>query len=120
MSHLFQFLAQTLPKQVAIELTSIIHTLPVSTADCERGLSTMKIIATKTRNRLLVKTISNMLFLSLVGPPQAKFEPAKNVKEWLNCHRNVDDMRGSKVVENTDMETDICTFGLCCELSRNM
>ena len=59
------------------QLKSIIHTLPVSTADCERGFSTMNVIATKTRNRLLVKTINNLLFLSLVGPPQAKLEPAK-------------------------------------------
>ena len=43
----------------------------------------MNVIATKTRNRLLVKTISNMLFLSLVGPPQAKFEPA------TTCHLQV-------------------------------
>ena len=47
------------------------------------------------------KTISNLLFLSLVGPPQAKFEPAKYVKEWLNCHINADDKRGTKVAENT-------------------
>ena len=62
----------------------------------------MNVIATKTRNRLLVKRISNMLFLSLVGPPQAEFEPAKYVKEWHNCHRNADDMMGIKVAENTD------------------
>ena len=61
----------------------------------------MIVIAAKTRNRLLVETISSMLVLSLVGPPQAKFEPAKYVKELLNCHRNAGDMRGSKVAENT-------------------
>ena len=54
----------------------------------------MNVIATKRRNRLLVKTISNMLFFSLVGQPQAKFEPAKYVKGWLNCHRNADDNDG--------------------------
>ena len=37
----------------------------------------MNIIATKTRNWLLVKRISNLLFLSLVGTPQAKFESAR-------------------------------------------
>ena len=37
------------------------------------------------------------MFLSLVGPPQEKFKPAKYyVKEWLNCHRTADDMRGKK------------------------
>ena len=37
------------------------------------------------RNRLLVKTISNLLVLSLVSPPRAQFEPAKYVKEWRNA-----------------------------------
>ena len=45
-------------------------------SDCERVFSSMNVIATKTRNRLLVKTISNLLFFRLVGPPQAEFEPA--------------------------------------------
>ena len=37
--------------------------------------------------RVLVKTISNMLFLSLVGPPQAKFEPARacRLQVSLSC-----------------------------------
>ena len=32
------------------QLKSIVHALPLSTADCERGFSTMNVIATKTRN----------------------------------------------------------------------
>ena len=71
----------------------------MSTAVGERGLSTISVIATKSGNRLHVKTISTMFFLSLVRPPQAKFEPAKHVREWLDCRRNGDDMRGRKVVE---------------------
>ena len=62
------------------------ESLPVSTAVCERGLSTINVIATKSGNRLLVKTISNLFFLSLVCPPQAKFEPAKPVREWHHHH----------------------------------
>ena len=75
------------------------ESLPVSTAVCERGLSTINVIATKTGNQLLVKTISNLFFLSLVCPTQAKFEPAKHIRECLDCRRNGDDMRGRKVVE---------------------
>ena len=52
-------------------LKSIIHTLPVSTADCDRGFSTMNVIATKCINRLLVETVTNLLFLSLLGSPQS-------------------------------------------------
>ena len=75
------------------------ESLPLLTAVYERGLSTINIIATKSGNRLLVKRISNLFFLSLVYPPQAKFEPAKHVKEWLDCRRNGDDIRGRKIVE---------------------
>ena len=84
-------------------LKSIIHTLPVSTADCEHRFSTMNVIATKCRNRLLVETVSNLLFLNLVGPPQSKFESAKYVKEWLKCHRNADDNRTRKVSDCSDV-----------------
>ena len=56
------------------QLKSIIHTLPLSTADCERGFSTMNVIATTTRNSQNNQQ-SDVLYL--VGPPQVKFEPAK-------------------------------------------
>ena len=45
------------------------ESLPVSTAVCERGLSTINVIVIKSGNRPLVKAISNMFFLSLVRVP---------------------------------------------------
>ena len=62
----------------------------------------MNVIAIKCRNRLLVETVSNLLFLSLVGPPQSKVEPAKYVKEWPKCRRNVDGNRTRKVSDCSD------------------
>ena len=62
----------------------------------------MNAIATKCRNRRPVETVSNLLFLSLVGPLQSKVEPDKYVKEWLKCHRNVDDNRTRKVSDYSD------------------
>ena len=61
----------------------------------------MNVTASKTiKEPAACQNNQQSVFFSLVGPPQAKFEPAKYVKEWLNCHRNADDMRGSKVAEN--------------------
>ena len=102
------------PREILL-LKSTIHTLPVSTGDCERGFSTMNVIATKCRNRLLVETVSNLLFLSLVGSPQSKCQPSKYVKEWLKCHRNVDDNRTKKVSDCSDAN-DMRMFCQFCEL----
>jgi hypothetical protein len=80
------------------KLLSIIATYPVTSADCERGFSTMNDICTKTRNSLDIENVSDLLFLSLVGPPVAMFDPEDYVKEWLKRnHRSADDNRSRKV-----------------------
>lgn len=82
------------------QLKSIVHTLPVSTADCERGFSAMNNIATKLRNRLLVDNVSNLMFISLVGPPLSQFQPEKYVADWVKTHRNADDTRSKRATED--------------------
>jgi len=49
-------------------LVGAVHTLPVSTAECERGFSTMNIICMPLTTRLTVKHISVLLFISINGP----------------------------------------------------
>lgn len=76
-----------------VKLKSVVNTLPVSSADCERGFSSMNLICTDLRNRLTVSHISNLMFISLVGPPVSKFKPEAYVKQWLKGHRTADDPR---------------------------
>lgn len=82
--------------QVPLKITrlqSIVNTLPISSADCERGFSCMNVICNKVRNTLTVKHTSNLMLISLVGPPVCAFKPECYVKMWLKSHRSAEDTR---------------------------
>jgi hypothetical protein len=64
-----------------------IESLPVSTAECERGFSRMNIICTPLRSSLSVNHMASLMFLSLVGPPLHLFKPNLYVKSWLSLGR---------------------------------
>ena len=64
-------------------LRTAINTLIVSTAECERSFSSMNIILSSLRNSLLVKTVSSLMFISLVGPPITHFDPKAYVIKWF-------------------------------------
>lgn len=64
-------------------LVGAVHTLPVSTAECERGFSQMNIICTPLRTCLAVENISTLLFIAIVGPPLNLWQPLPYVKSWL-------------------------------------
>ena len=68
----------------------ILNTLSVSSADCERGFSTMNVVCSDLRNALTVQHISNLMLMSLVGPPVSKFKPKLYVERWLLSHRHAD------------------------------
>lgn len=57
--------------------------IPVSTAECERSFSVMNTIATPKRNRLSVKNMSNLMFVSIMGPSLKDFNPTPYAKSWL-------------------------------------
>ena len=57
------------------KLHTCIKTLPCSTSECERGFSLMNIISTDLRSTILVKNLSSLMFVSLVGPPVHLWQP---------------------------------------------
>ena len=76
------------------KLRQIVNTIPVTSADCERGFSSMNNLITPSRNRLTLVHASNLMFVKLVGPPLDKFHPMKYVKPWLReNHRSATDTR---------------------------
>jgi Domain of unknown function (DUF4371) len=75
------------------QLLAAIATLPISTAECERGFSRMNIICTPLRSRLSVAHMSSLIFISSVGPPVNKFMPASYVRSWF--------AKGRRVAEST-------------------
>ena len=56
-----------------------VESIPVSTAECERGFSLMNNMTTQKRNCLDLKNASHLMFISLVGPPMTAFDPASYV-----------------------------------------
>ena len=85
-------------------IITCINTLPVTSADCERGFSTMNIIMTDLRNSLLMQHVSSLMFISLVGPPLHLWDPLPCVQKWLLSHRSADDNQSRKT--NTEYEID--------------
>ena len=81
--------SQSQPAKIT-KLKTILNTLPVSSADCEHRFSAMNVIRSDLRNALTVQHMSNLMFISLVGPPVCKFKPNFQVEQWLMSHRHTD------------------------------
>lgn len=69
-------------------LLNSIRSLPISTAECERGFSRMNLICTPLRSVLTTRHISSLLFVSIVGPPLNQWNPAAYVNSWLVSGRH--------------------------------
>jgi len=66
-----------------MELNFAVDTIPVTSADAERGFSAMNMMCTPLRNRLGVERLSTLIFVKLVGPSLQDFNPLPYVKKWL-------------------------------------
>jgi hypothetical protein len=82
-----------------------IDTIPVCTAECERGFSQMNLIVNPTRNSLSVSTVADLLFGKLVGPPLTQFKPKEYVLSWLAKGKHSADDTNSK--RRAEPESDI-------------
>ncbi len=68
-------------------LCNNVNTIPVSTAQCERGFSKMNIICTPLRSRLTPTRMSSLMFISMSCPPMKLWQPIKYVRTWLASNR---------------------------------
>ena len=66
------------------KLASIALIVPVSTADCERGFSTMNRIKTDPRNRLKMTTLDKLIRLSSEGPELDEFNFERAAMLWAS------------------------------------
>uniref|UniRef100_A0A8C8RJZ3 HAT C-terminal dimerisation domain-containing protein n=1 Tax=Pelusios castaneus TaxID=367368 RepID=A0A8C8RJZ3_9SAUR len=78
-----EYLMEKTYPETLLPLIRAIHTIPISSSECERGFSQMNLIITSTRASLMTKTVSSLLFIRLVGPPLTFFDPSKYVDSWL-------------------------------------
>jgi hypothetical protein len=59
---------EEMPKELS-RFRCILHTIAISTSECEGGFSQMNLIVTPGRSSLLVKTVASLLFIIILGPP---------------------------------------------------
>ena len=65
------------------DLLAAVNSVPISSAERERGFSQMNLICSDNRASLLPSTISSLLFLCLVGPSLTRFNPVPYVRSWI-------------------------------------
>ena len=65
------------------KLLVVTLTLPVSTVDCERGFSEMKITKTELRNRMKKETLASLMRICIEGPHISDFYFVKAARRWL-------------------------------------
>jgi hypothetical protein len=67
----------------------------------------MNLIISDLRNRLTIKNVSDLMFISINGPPVEDFNPRPYVKIWLRNHRSADSVpRGKEQKKKTIDEED--------------
>ena len=66
------------------KLSAVALVLPVSTADCERGFSTLKRIKTAPRNRLKTETLDMLIRISSEGPNNTSFNFDHAASVWAS------------------------------------
>ena len=79
------FLVSTDRKQlfpIMAELIARGLTIPIATADCERGFSAMNRIKTSPRNRLKTKTLEQLMLISIEGPALEQFDFSAAAEKW--------------------------------------
>ena len=64
------------------KLAQICLVLPISTADCERGFSTMKKIKTRLRSMISNVTLNHCMRIPMEGQPFDKFDFDTAVNSW--------------------------------------
>jgi len=67
-------------EQAMRRIISCVKTLPVSTAECERGFSRMNLVCDELRSTITVQHLSALMFVSLVGPPLHEWKPEPYVR----------------------------------------
>lgn len=79
--------------------------IPCSSSECKRGFSSMNLIVTETRSRLLINHVSSLMFIKLHGPPISTWKPDNYVQKWLKCHRSATDTQ-TRRAKSKDLTED--------------
>lgn len=78
-----------IPYSCFVALGTIALTLPVSTAECERGFSFMNRIKSKQRSKLLDGTLGHLMSIAVEGIPVAEMNFSPLVEQWKSAKKRV-------------------------------
>ncbi|KAG5869810.1 hypothetical protein JTB14_037545 [Gonioctena quinquepunctata] len=93
------------------KLISIINSIAVSSAECERGFSALNLIMSPLRSSLYISTVCDLLRIRLLGPPVARYNPERHVKSWLaKGHHSALDTKSKQRRQKTYNEDSIGNF----------
>ena len=76
-----------LPARLKSHVT-LLEVLPVTSADCEHGISQVNLYHTSGRNRLLTETLSDLRMVGINGPPVSSWNAMKYVLNWLKSRKH--------------------------------
>ena len=81
---------------------NIINTIAISSAKAERGFLLMNLIYTDKRGSFLVKKVSNLMTINLIGLSLDLWNPTPLIKIWLKKNHSADDNRVKKQSKDYD------------------
>ncbi|KAK0134949.1 Zinc finger protein 862 [Merluccius polli] len=67
-----------------LDLMDLVMSIPVSTADCERGFNTMKQVKTDWRSKLTSASLTDLLMVQLSSPEIRNYDPSTAIDLWWN------------------------------------
>ncbi|KAJ4427136.1 hypothetical protein ANN_24752 [Periplaneta americana] len=99
-----EFLTKKKMPATLLVLVNTINSIPISTAEYERGFSQMNLILTPTRASLQIKTLSTLMFI------KHAFRPLSYVNSWFLKGRHLATDTKSKERAREDSSTSVMSF----------
>ena len=74
------------PNPIEHMMQGILHTIPISLLEAERGFLQMNMVSTPARSTLAITTLSSLLFIGINGPPLNLWNAHESLSRWLMSH----------------------------------
>ncbi|XP_070546537.1 uncharacterized protein C17orf113-like [Ptychodera flava] len=92
-----------------IKIAAIALTLPVHSADCERGFSVQNNIKTYDRNRLGAERLNTLATIMVEGPDMEKFDFVSALSFW-KTQNPIEFLKNLTIMQHQYMQVDVFTM----------
>lgn len=80
-----------------LPIINIMLSISPTTAECERGFSTMNMIKTQGRTSMSQSTLQSLVRINVDGPKMENFSATKSIVHWMDCTPGTRHIRGHKL-----------------------